>query len=124
DYAINDLRNAFNQCRQYPDEIHLALLEEVRDNIADVNRTKAKIKQLGDNYNRCQNISQKYFYYLIESRVFKQLDEFKVRKHFSFENYMWLKCTYLYLSKKLSTDLENREMIELVCIFQIGRAHV
>lgn len=117
DYAINDLRNAFNQCRQYPDEIHLALLEEVRDNIADVNRTKAKIKQLGDNYNRCQNISQKYFYYLIESRVFKQLDEFKVREHFSFENYMWLKCTYLYLSKKLSTDLENREMIELVCIF-------
>lgn len=117
DYLINDLRKAFNQCRRYPDEIHLALLEEVRDNIATVNRTKARIKQLGDNYNRCQDISQKYFYHLIKSCVFKQLYEFKVREKFSFESYKWLKDIYLRLSERLSNAHDDKEMIEFVCIF-------
>lgn len=117
DYALNDLRKAFNQCKRYPDEIHLALLEEVRDNIADVNRTKARMKQLGENYNRCRNISQKCFYHLIKSCVFKQLDEFKVRENFSFESYRWLKDIYLNLSAGLSNAQDDREMVEFVCIF-------
>lgn len=117
DYTINDLRSAFNRCRRYPDEIHLALLEEVRDNIADVNRTKARIKQLGENYNRCQDISQKYFYHLIKSCVFKQLDEFDVREKFSFESYQWLKGIYMNLTVKLSANSEDREIVEFVCIF-------
>lgn len=120
DYAVNDLRKAFNQCSRYPDEIHLALLEEVRDNIADVNRTKARIKQLGENYSRCQDISRKYFYHLIKSCVFKQLDEFKVRENFSFDSYRWLKDIYLNLSERLSTNPDNREIVEFVCIFLLN----
>ena len=45
--VVNELRRALNECRHYPDEIHLALLEEIRDEIANVNNTKARIRQLG-----------------------------------------------------------------------------
>ena len=117
DYTINDLRKAFSQCKRYPDEIHLAILEEVRDSIADVNRIKARIKQLGESYNRCQDIEQKYFYHLIKSCVFKQLDEFDTREKFSLESYRWLKSIYLSLSEKMLNNPDDGDEIEFVCIY-------
>lgn len=117
DFVVNELRHALNQCRRYPDEIHLALLEEVRDEIADINRTKARIKQLGDNYNRCQDIGSKYFYHLIKSCVFNQYDEFEVRERFSFESYRWLKDVYTDLRNKIYQGSNDKEELEFVCIY-------
>ena len=117
DYVINELRQAFNQCRRYPDEIHLAVLKEVRENIADINRTKVRIKQLGEHYNRCQDIAQRYFYHLIKSCVFKTLDVFRVRENFSFESYQWLKGVYFNLIKKTSQSPDEKEELEFVCVY-------
>ena len=117
DYVINDLRHTLNQCKRYPDEIHSALLEEMRDEIADVNRTKAGIVQLGDDYIRCQDIEQKYIYHLIRTSVFKQHDVFNARERFSFDNFQWLKKVYVKLSGKLLGQPADREEIEFVCIY-------
>lgn len=117
DYVVNDLRRAVTQCRRYPDELHLALLEELRNNIADVNRTKVRIKQLGENYNRCHDIAQKYFYHLIKSSVFKALDVFEMREKFSFENYWWLKDIYYYLSKKTVHNLDEKAEKDFVSVY-------
>lgn len=117
DFVINELRHALNECRRYPDEIHLALLEEARDEIADVNRTKARIKQLGDDYNRCQDIGTKYFYHLIKSCVFNQYDAFEVRERFSFESYRWLKDVYTDLRNKMDQGSNDIEELEFVCIY-------
>lgn len=117
DYVVNDLRHILNQCKRYPDEIHSALLKEVRDEIADVNKIKAIIVQLGDDYIRCQDIAQRYFYNLIKTSVFKQLNAFNVRERFSFDNFQWLKGVYVKLRGKLLGHSTDREEIEFVCIY-------
>lgn len=116
-YVINDLRRAFNQCKRYPDEIHLVVLEEVRDDIADVNRVKARMTQLGKHYTRCEDIDVRYFVFLIKSCIFKQLDVFSARENFSFESYWWLKSVYVAESEKLLNCSDGRDIVEYVCIY-------
>lgn len=118
DYIINDLRQCSKQCKRYPDEIHFAILQKVREETGSLNGEKLLIKKLKEKYNRCSDIAEKCFYYIIRFYVFKDLDIFKDREDFSYVNYYWLKTIYVEFSKNdllKSGDIETDEH-GLICI--------
>ena len=119
DYIINDLRQCSKLCRRYPDEIHFAILQKVREETGSLNGEKVLIKLLKEKYNRCSDIAEKYFYHLIRTYVFKDLDIFKDREGFSYVNYYWLKTIYIEFSKKDVRKNENIETdeYEFICIY-------
>jgi len=123
DFIINELKLALKQCRRYPDEMHLAILEMTRSEVADVNRIKTRVGALGDKYIRCQNIGLQYYYHLIKSCIFKHADIFGDRERFSAENYKWLKCVYLDLCENSSQLLLEKEAFDYVCVYVLELMH-
>lgn len=117
DFVVNDLRGALKDCKRYPDEIHLAVLENVRDEIADVHRTKAKIKYLNDSFVRCQNIGMSLLYHWVRANIYKDLDNFESREKVVEANYVWLKKLYLGVKKQLELYPLEKDEIEFVCIY-------
>lgn len=116
-FIVNELKLALNQCRRYPDEMHMALLNATRNEVGDVNGVKTRIKYLGEKYIKCQNIGLKYFYHLIKSCVFKHVDAFKERELFSSTNYQWLKNIYIELYKEYDKNAKEKDNIEFVCVY-------
>lgn len=116
-FIVNELKLTLNQCKRYPDEMHMALLNAARNEVGDVNGIKTRIKYLGEKYIKCQNIGLQYFYHLIKSCVFKHMDAFKERELFSSENYRWLKNIYIELHKEYDINAKEKNNIEFVCVY-------
>jgi len=107
---IGNLRTVFKTCQRYPDEIHYMLLEDIRDNVADVQRTKVKIKYIKDDYTKYKHIEMQVYYDLIKTRVFMLENDMSMKKEFVSKNFNWLKEIYI---KMKNCEVEKSEQNEL-----------